>query len=287
MRINARSIPSRRPLGNARLGSGDTLAFQAGEHCATGIMDRYRAKTSTFFSGLANALGVTRRPLSKSLGPPGPQTCRSMCPRINSTDQPSISSHLISAVFEFPDELILSVLSYVSPALELTGQYARFRFQYNMDNSDYHRRRMEFLLSLSMTCRTMRLRLLPWIWKHIEASSWKDLGRRHKAIVDVLRTDPCLGMSVRYFRPFIRRWVGVDLCPLKVPDHGSHVQVRSPFVRQMSSVTSESPHTRGIMGKRAHYRPARESPQAHRTPSDSDSGHTTCCSPSSPTLSRY
>ena len=176
--------------------------LRGSERCPTEIMDRYRGKTSTFLSKLATGLGAKRRLLSESLGPPGPQTCRSTCSRIGSLDQ-TITLHFISAVFGFPDELILSVLSYVSPALELTGQHVRFRFQYNMDNSDYHWRRMEFLLSLSMTCRVMRLRLLPWIWNHIEASSWKDLERRPKVIVSVLRADPCLGMSVRDSRPFI------------------------------------------------------------------------------------
>jgi hypothetical protein len=166
-------------------------------------MDRYRGKTSTLFSKLANSLCAKQHPLSESLGPPGPQTCHSTCSRVGSLDQTPITLHFISAVFELPDELILSVLSCVSPTPEFTGQYARFRFQYSMDNSDYHWRRMEFLLSLSMTCRAMRLRFLSWIWKHIEVSSWKDLERRPKVIVDVLRTDPCLGMSVRYSHPFI------------------------------------------------------------------------------------
>ena len=56
-----------------------------GEPCTTGIMERYRERISTFFAGLANALGAKQRPLSKSLGPPGPQTCRSTSSRISSS----------------------------------------------------------------------------------------------------------------------------------------------------------------------------------------------------------
>jgi hypothetical protein len=222
---------------------------------------RYRGKSSTFLSKLATGLGAKQLLFSESLGPPGPQTCRSKCSHISSLDQLSISSHLIFAVFEFPDELILSVLSYVSPAP--TGQYARFRFQYNMDNNDYHWRRMEFLLSLSTTCRAMRLRLLPWIWNHIEASSWKDLERRPKVIVDVLRADPCLGMNVRYFCPFVRRWLGTNICSLKVPDDASCIQVYGPFVRQITRVTSKPPHTGGTRRNHAHYRRTGESPQTY------------------------
>jgi hypothetical protein len=159
-----------------------------------GIMDHYRGKTSAFFSKLADGLGTEQRPtfvpLSESLGPPGPQTCHSTSSRISSPDKNSIFSRPTFAVFEFPDELILSVLSCISPDLEPTGHYARFRSQYNMDISDYHRRRVAFLLPLSMTCRAMRLRLLPWIWGRIEAFSgisWnrgsESLMRRPKVIV--------------------------------------------------------------------------------------------------------
>ena len=166
-------------------------------------MDCYRKKSSTLFAKLANSLGVKRRPLSESLGPPGPQTSRSTCSRISSWDLTSTSSHPVFPVFEFPDELILSVLSYVSSYQELTGHHARFRFLYDMAAGDYHQQRAEFLLPLSMTCRAMRLRLLPWIWEHVEVFSGENLERRPKAIAGALRADPCLGMSVKYFRPFI------------------------------------------------------------------------------------
>jgi hypothetical protein len=167
-------------------------------------MDRYRGKTSTFFSKLANGLGTKLRaaivPLSGSLGPPGPQTCLSMSSRNGSTDRPSISSHLTFAVFEFPNELILSILSYGSPDL---GRYARFYLIHNADIRYRYRQRVAFLLPLSMTCRAMRLRLLPWIWERIEMLPYRwtrmeHLTQRSKAIVGALRTDPYLGMSVKY-----------------------------------------------------------------------------------------
>ena len=165
-------------------------------------MDRYRGKTLTFFSKLANGLGTKQRPaivpLSKSpVGPPGPQTCHSTSSRISSMDQPSISSRLIFAVFEFPDELILSVLSYVSSD---PGQYARFHFQHVMDTRYWYRQRLAFLLSLGMTCRAMWLRLLPWIWERVEMCS-RNWERRSNAIVGVLHADPYLGLNVKYVHP--------------------------------------------------------------------------------------
>jgi hypothetical protein len=177
--------------------------LQGGEQCSTGIMDRYRANPLTYFATLAGSFRVRQRPLSESLGPPGPQTSHSTSSHIIFLDQTSISSHPVFPVFEFPDELILAVLSYVCSRPKPTSHYARFRFEYNMDNSYCHWRRAKFLLPLSMTCRAMRLRLLPWIWEHVEVFSGGSLERRPKAVVDALRADPCLGMSVQYFCPFI------------------------------------------------------------------------------------
>jgi hypothetical protein len=136
-----------------------------------------------------------------------------------------MSSHPTFTVFKFPDELVLSVLSHVSTDPGLTGQYARFRFQYNMDASDYHQRRVAFLLPLSMTCRAMRLRLLPWIWERTEAflGDWEKLVRRHETIMGALRADPGLGMNVKYFCPLIYPWVWTDLRSLKVADDATSI----------------------------------------------------------------
>jgi len=72
--------------------------------------------------------------------------------------------HSIFAVFRLPDELILSILSHIAPDPHLTGPNARYCLQYCLEINDYHHRRMGVLRRLSMTCRAMRLRLLPWIW---------------------------------------------------------------------------------------------------------------------------
>jgi hypothetical protein len=180
------------------------------EDCTPGIMhiDHRPGKTSTLFSKLSTSRRAKQRPLSESLGPPGPQTCHSTSSRISSLDQTSISLHPIFPVFEFPDELILSVLSYVSPDPRPNGQYARFRFPYYVRPNNYHRQRVAFLLLLSMTCRAMRLRLLPWIWERIEVFSvdWCGEGGlvwRPKVIVGALRADPGLTASVKYFHPHI------------------------------------------------------------------------------------
>ena len=70
-----------------------------------------------------------------------------------------------------------------------------------------HQQRVQFLLPLSMTCRAMRLRLLPWIWERIEclelAPSWSSEGRFPSglnAIVKALGTDRHMSASVKYLR---------------------------------------------------------------------------------------
>jgi hypothetical protein len=225
--------------------------------------------TSTFFAMLANSLGAKQRPaivpLSESLGPPGPQTSHSTSSRISSSDQIPMSSHSTFTVFKFPDELILSILSHVSTDPGLTGQYARFRFLYNMTASDYHRQRVKFLLPLSMTCRAMRLRLLPWIWERTEASlllcGLECLVRRHEIIVGALRADSGLSMSVKYFCPPIYPWICTDLRSLEVPDDAASIdQAHDPFVRRMPGVPSKSSHPRDTSGRRTLDAPARESP---------------------------
>jgi len=54
---------------------------------------------------------------------------------------------------------------------------------------------MRFLRPLSMTCKAMRLRLLPWIWEHLEPS-WGDYLNR---ITNAVRVDRSLASSVKYF----------------------------------------------------------------------------------------
>jgi len=134
-------------------------------------MDRYREKISTFFNEFTHGFVVKQRPtiipLSKSLESPAPQTSLSASSCIGSLDR-TLIYFIHFAVLGLPDELILSILSHISPEPRLTGHYARFRVQYNMDINKYHQRRVEFLRPLSATCKAMRLRLLPWIWEHLE-----------------------------------------------------------------------------------------------------------------------
>jgi hypothetical protein len=226
---------------------------------ATGTTDYYREMTSTFFAMmLANGLGAKQCPaivpLSESLGPPGPQTCHSRSSRISSSDQTPTLSCPTFAVFGFPDELILSVLSYLSPDPGLTGQYSRSRFQYNMG------------ANAAPVEHDMQGDAIPVAALDHGAfsSDWKggeNLVRRHKAIVGALRADPGLTTSVKYFCPLICPWVWADLRPLKVPDDIPSIdQIHNPIARRMPGVPSKSPRARDTSSGHAHYRPARESP---------------------------
>ena len=111
--------------------------------------------------------------------------------------------HPISTVFELPDELILLILSYISPEPKITDHHTRFRGQYGMEINGDHGRRVQFLRPLSMTCRRMRLRLMPWIWERIEASprrnwsSGEDFSGRVSSIANALHADTSLATSVK------------------------------------------------------------------------------------------
>jgi len=94
-----------------------------------------------------------------------------------------------------------------------------------MDIDDCHEQRVRFLLPLSMTCKAMRLRLLPWIWERIECLEWppnwnSDGGvpRKLDTIVGALRADISLATSVKYFCTPLSPWIGTDPRPLKVHD---------------------------------------------------------------------
>lgn len=127
-------------------------------------------------------------------------------------------------VFELPDELILSMRSYIFPEPRFAGHYARLRLQYGMVVDGYHQSRTQFLLSLSMTCRTMHVRLRPWVWERVECpelvtgqSSETRILRKFNTITETLLADTSLASSVRYFT-IPSSWVGADPCPLKAHD---------------------------------------------------------------------
>ena len=112
--------------------------------------------------------------------------------------------HPIFTVFELPHELVLSVLSHISPDPRPTSHYARFGIQHIRGISDSHQQRVQFLRPLSMTCRAMRLQLMPWIWGCLDTtysqSSWDPafLGRRLNTLVNALHADAFLATSVKY-----------------------------------------------------------------------------------------
>lgn len=175
-------------------------------------MDHPRGKALKFLTRLAYGLGRKQRPaiipLSKSLGSPVPQTSPSTSFLIEETFIVN-PSHSDFTVFKLPDELILLVLSYISPDPPLTGHYVRFRVQYRMEINEDHERRVELLVSLSMTCRAMRLRFLPWIWEHIECfklvSTHGSEGspRGLDSMMRALHVDTFLAASVKYFRALL------------------------------------------------------------------------------------
>ena len=62
---------------------------------------------------------------------------------------------------------------------------------------------MGFLRPLSMTCRAMRLRLIPWIWERLELFPQRlrvfgsDGVQKLEMILDALRGDAYLAITVK------------------------------------------------------------------------------------------
>ena len=193
-------------------------------------MDRYRRKASSLFTRLAGGLsGRKPRPaISTSPAPQtglstasqtsvdtAPQTSLSTAPQtysVSTAPQTSLSTASFltecqsnpPTVFELPDELILSILSYVAPHMQYTSHWVRFRLLHDKICDD-GKIRARFLRRLSATCRTMRLRLAPWLWEHFELSTrraWDEAGetavRNLNAIANALSTDTSLATSVKY-----------------------------------------------------------------------------------------
>lgn len=197
-----------------------------------GIMDRCRGKTSTFFTKLAYGVGKKLYPavvpLSRSLGSPAPQTSLSTSPSHSFFGSNANLFHLTRPVFELPDELILSILSYISPdPPRSTSDHAWFRIQHSWRVDDYLQQRVEFLRPLSMTCRAMRLRFLPWIWERLELPPPHDwgprgvnFGKKFNAIANVLHVDAFMATSVKCFCALLRLLARADSSPLKVCENG-------------------------------------------------------------------
>ena len=94
-----------------------------------------------------------------------------------------------------------------------------------MEIKDHHEQREELLLSLSMTCRAMRLRLLSWLWERVECFNLipshgpEDFRRGINAVMGTLRMDTFLAASVKCFRAGFWCTSGeADACPLQVHD---------------------------------------------------------------------
>ena len=75
------------------------------------------------------------------------------------------------SAFELPDEIILSILSHVPSDPRATSHCTWFRNSYNTRDKTFQDRRKRVLIRLSMTCRAMRLRFVPWVWECLEISS--------------------------------------------------------------------------------------------------------------------
>jgi len=176
----------------------------------------YRGEiTPPSFTGLAYGL-VWKRHTRRS---PAPQTSlsKSFPFPISLFRSDADPPYSIFAVFQLPDELILSILFHICPDPHLTGQYARFCVQYRMKINDYHQRRMELLQPLSRTCMAMRLRLLPWIWDHIQPSrcSYDSDGIRRiswkfTALERVVYANASLAARVKYLLAFPHPCFGAD-----------------------------------------------------------------------------
>ena len=161
-------------------------------------MNHYREMASTFLTKLPWKQDPTVTQLSRSLRSPAPQTSPSANSCIDSLDAKLTSL----VVFELPYELILSILSHISPEPQFTGHYARFRIQYDLIVDDRHRLRMGFLRPLSMTCKAMRLLLIPFIWEHLRLfpRRWvggRDAVLRFETLLSALRADMSLAIAVK------------------------------------------------------------------------------------------
>ena len=217
-------------------------------------MVRDRQGTSTFFIRLASGFGwkqpVVKVPsLSCTTNQPQYDLSRHFQSNVN-------LSHPLFAVFELPDELILSILFYISPEPQIAAQYARFRTQYRMEANDDHRRRVQFLRPLSMTCKAMRFRFMPWMWNLIELSSLRGDYSVSLAIylanltiiTNVTRVDTSLATSVKYLRALCP-WTEANSCPPKVHDVVSPASLSHRFVRRLPKVPSKSTHARDRVGR--------------------------------------
>lgn len=109
-----------------------------------------------------------------------------------------------SPIFKLPDELIISLPSYTSPAPRHSDHIARFRVQYDMTIDNRHQEWMKLLRTLSMTCKKMRFRLIPWIWERLElfpqhhCASESENIRYTGMVFDIVKGDEYLAPAVKF-----------------------------------------------------------------------------------------
>ena len=126
--------------------------------------------------------------------------------------------------------------------------------------SDHHKQRMRFLRRLSMTCRAMWLRFVPWVWERLELpfadywSSGETFAKKLNAITNALHAEPFLATTMRYLCTLPCPWVGADSRPVKVHEGSSLGEwVYLSFVRQMLRGPPKSPYTRDGVGDSLRY----------------------------------
>ena len=227
-------------------------------------MGPHREKTPMFFTRLTHSLGRKQRSPSPAIDrSPAPQT--SLGTRFSHDLFESNVDPSHSAVFQLPDELILRILSHIVHMPRHTDCYARFRIQ---DDSEpvgtdrYRQLEADFLRPLSMTCRAMRLRLIPWIWEYLQLPSQYRWGpargdivsRGLDTIAGAFYADKFLATSVKYFCALLCPSADANLRPLKVHDTGSRGEcVHLSSVRQMPTVPPKPTYAGDSTGGRPQF----------------------------------
>ena len=106
---------------------------------------------------------------------------------------------------------------------------------YDRWTDDYRQQWVQSLRPLSMTCKRMRLRLLPWIWGRLEIKiplpyGWdacEIIAKKLNTAANYLRVDTLLATSVTYICAFLCSCVGSDFCSLTKVPHGISPVVRT------------------------------------------------------------
>ena len=133
-----------------------------------------------------------------------------------------------------------------------------------------HDERVQFLRPLSMTCREMRFRLLPWVWGRLEIPSPPDMismklaVQKLRTILNGPHTDRSLAHSVKYFSPLFFSRICTNFLSF---GEGSRGRPRPPFsslnVRCSFRISTRQRY-RGITLQRAYSRRRSNVSNSHR-----------------------